>query len=260
MSAPPVGGTVALNNGMAMPILGLGTWKLKGREAEQAVRWALELGYRHIDTASLYGNEQEVGRAIKQSGLPRDQIFVTTKLWPTNFLRAEEAFQDSLERLGLEYVDLYLIHWPVVGKGRAWKVLEKLHEQKLTRAIGVSNYDIAQLGELLQTAAVRPAVNQVEFSPFDYQPALLAHCQTQGIALEAYSPLTQGRRLADPRLLEIAGKYGRTAAQILLRWAVQHQAVVIPKSAHWERIAENAQIFDFALEAPDMARLDALAA
>jgi diketogulonate reductase-like aldo/keto reductase len=226
-----------------------------------AVTWALESGYRHIDTAALYANEREVGEAIRSSGIDREEVFLTTKLWNSDhgYDRALQAFDDSLSALGFDYVDLYLLHWPVEGlRGDSWRALERLLDEGRTRAIGVSNYTVRHLQDLLGQCATSPAVNQVEFSPFLYQRELLGYCRTHGIQLEAYSPLTKGHRLADPRLLEVAGRYDKSTAQILIRWALQHDLVVIPKSADKARIAENAAVFDFALGDDDMANLDAL--
>lgn len=249
-----------LHNGVTIPNLGLGVYQIPpGQPTEQTVLWALEAGYRHIDTASFYKNEQEVGAALRKSGIPREEIFVTTKLWPTDFFSAEKAFHKSRERLGLDYVDLYLLHWPSpFGKDRAWKVLEKLYAEKWIRAIGVSNYSVSRLKTLLERASVVPMVNQVEFSPFNYKKDLLTFCQAKGIQLEAYSPLTRGTRLDHPLLTEIAHRSGKTIAQVLLRWAIQHDVVVLPKTQRKERLVENSQIFDFELSSEDMRALDGL--
>lgn len=243
-----------------MPALGLGVYQIpKGSQTQQAVLWALEAGYRHIDTASFYGNEADVGQAIKQSGIPREEIFVTTKLWPTDFWSAEAAFEKSLDKLGLDYLDLYLIHWPIpIGKGRAWKVLESLYRKRRVKAIGVSNYSIRDLKDLLKIADIRPTVNQVEFSPFLYQKKLLEYCQSEQIQLEAYSPLTRGKRLSDSTIDQLAKQYQKTAAQMMIRWSLQHGLVVIPKSSNHARIRENAQVFDFEISQTDMERLDGL--
>ena len=248
-----------LAGGESIPMLGLGVWQLAaGRETEQAVEWALEAGYRHIDTATYYRNERSVGAALRRSGLPRDQVFVTTKWLPIR--RGPKAeIARSLERLGLEYVDLYLVHWPVPGRmSRGWREFELLQERGLARAIGVSNFGQDRLARLLDATSRRPAVNQVPFSPFHDQAKLLAYCAEQGIVLEAYSPLERGRAFGNPVIVEIARRLERTEAQVMLRWAIQHDAVVIPKSAQRDRIRENAQIFDFELERRDMSALDAL--
>ncbi|MBP9762547.1 aldo/keto reductase [Patescibacteria group bacterium] len=252
--------TKTLNNGLEMPALGLGVYQIpKGLQTEQAVLWALEAGYRHIDTASFYGNEADVGRAIRKSGIQREEIFVTTKLWPTDFWRAEAAFQASLEKLGFEYLDLYLIHWPLpIGKGHAWNVLERLYKRGVVKAIGVSNYSIRDLTQLLKTADVLPTVNQVEFSPFLYRKELLDYCQSQHIQLEAYSPLTRGKRLYDPAIDQLAKRYQKTPAQLMISWSLQHGLVVIPKSSNQARIKENAQVFDFEISQTDMEYLDGL--
>ena len=253
---------VTLNNGVEMPVLGLGVWQVQtGNECRRAVLWALEAGYRHIDTARIYGNEKDVGAAIRESGLPRAEIFVTTKLWngDQGYEKALRAFDQSLSALGLEYVDLYLIHWPVPGtREDSWRALQHILEEGRSRAIGVSNYTDRHLAELLSWADVPPAVDQVEFSPYLYQVDLLEYCRGHGIQLEAYSPLTRGRQLKDVKLVNVARRVGRTPAQVLIRWALQHDLVVIPKSVRHARIVENAAVFDFSLSAEDMAVLDAL--
>lgn len=254
-----ISSTVTLNNGVEMPILGLGTWKMDDAEAETSITYALSIGYRHIDTASYYGNERGVGRAVNKSGIPRQEIFVTTKLWPKDFLAPERAFEKSLARLGLEYVDLYLVHWPVPLMPRSvWRALEKIYEQRHARAIGVSNYAITDIEKLCSYANVLPAVNQIKFSPFDYSKNLLEYCRLKNIAIEAYSPLTQGRRLHDNLIEKIARKYGKSPAQTMIRWALQHGTIVIPKSSNRERIKENADVFDFEIDVEDMRRLDNL--
>ena len=253
---------VTLNNGVEMPVLGLGVWQVQtGNECRRAVLWALEAGYRHIDTARIYGNEKDVGAAIRDSGLPRAEIFVTTKLWngDQGYEKALRAFDHSLSALGLEYVDLYLIHWPVPGtREDSWRALQHILEEGRSRAIGVSNYTDRHLAELLSWADVPPAVDQVEFSPYLYQVDLLEYCRGHGIQLEAYSPLTRGRQLKDVKLVNVARRVGHTPAQVLIRWALQHDLVVIPKSVRHARIVENAAVFDFSLSAEDMAVLDAL--
>jgi diketogulonate reductase-like aldo/keto reductase len=253
---------VTLNNGVQMPVLGLGVWQAeRGNECRQAVLWALEAGYRHIDTARIYGNEKDVGAAIRESGLPRGEIFVTTKLWNSDqgYEKALRAFDHSLTTLDLDYVDLYLIHWPAPGtRDDSWRALQRILEEGRVRAIGVSNYTDRHLAELLSWADVPPSVDQIEFSPFLYQADLLEYCRAHGIQLEAYSPLTRGRQLKDEKLTELARHVGRTPAQVLIRWALQHDVVVIPKSVRHQRILENAAVFDFSLSAKDMAALDAL--
>ncbi len=254
--------TVTLNNGVAIPRLGLGVYRAaRGEETRRAVRWALEAGYRHIDTARVYGNERDVGDAVRDSGLPRESIFLTTKLGNRDqgYDSALRACERSLKELGVEYVDLYLLHWPVPGRRLdSWRALEKLLADGRCRAIGVSNFMEHHLDELLARSRVVPALNQVEQHPFLHQRSLLSACAARGIVVEAYSPLTKGVRLADPRLLAVARRQGRTAAQVLIRWSLQHDLVVIPKSSHEARIRENAQVYDFTLSAEDMRALDGL--
>jgi diketogulonate reductase-like aldo/keto reductase len=239
-------------------MLGLGVWQMtEGRETEQAVEWAFEAGYRHIDTATLYRNERSVGAALARSGLRREDVFVTTKWLPVRSATGELA--RSLERLQLDYVDLYLIHWPVrLRSGRGWAELETLRERGLARAIGVSNYGSKRLARLIGHSATAPAVNQVQFNPFHFPRRLLALCELQGVVLEAYSPLERGHAPAHPLIVEIARRLERTAAQVTLRWAIQHNAVVIPKSSRQDRIRSNAEIFNFSLGPNDMQTLDAL--
>jgi len=253
---------IKLNNGVEIPILGLGVFQAKsGGEARAAVKWALDAGYRHIDTARIYGNEGDVGAALRESGVPREEVFVTTKLWNADhgYDRAIAACKASLGRLGLSYVDLYLVHWPVQGlRLDTWRALEALLGEGKCRAIGVSNYMIRHLDELLARAKVVPAVNQIELSPFLYPRDLVRTCEDKGIVLEAYSPLTKGLRLTHPAIVAVARKHRRSAAQILIRWALEHRFVVLPKSVRRERIAENAAVFDFSLDAEDLRALDAL--
>lgn len=250
--------SVTLENAVVMPTFGLGVYDMAPEITKQAVLAALETGYRLIDTASFYGNEREVGAAIRESGIPRKEIFVTTKLWPTGFLNVEHAFNESNEKLGLDYIDLYLIHWPFPGKDRAWKKMEKLCERGEVKAIGVSNYKISDLEHLQEFAQMKPFVNQVEFSPFMYRRELLEYCTKHGIVLEAYSPLTRGRRMNDNRIAEIAVRHNKTVAQVMIRWGLQHGAIEIPKSSNRERIKENFAVYDFELSDEDMAALDAL--
>lgn len=251
-----------LVHGGKIPVLGLGVWQAAaGEETRSAVREALSCGYRLIDTARIYGNEKDVGHAIQESGLPPGEVFVTTKLWNADqgYDATIRACRASLSTLSLPSIDLYLIHWPVEGKRiDTWKAMVALQEEGLCRAIGVSNYTIAHLTELLEVSPVVPAVNQVEFHPFLFQKELLSFCRVHGIVLEAYSPLTRGERLSDRSLVSIARKYGKSASQILLRWALQHDIVVIPKSVQSGHIRENTQIFDFAISADDMKALDGL--
>jgi diketogulonate reductase-like aldo/keto reductase len=247
-----------LADGNAIPLLGLGVWQVDdGPECENAVRWALELGYRHIDTAQAYGNERSVGRALRDSGVPRDEVFITTKFYPAKDDPEAEA-QRSLERLGVDQVDLYIIHWPQGGATWAWDGMQRAQQAGYARSIGVSNFNVAELDELLAIAEARPAVNQVQFSPLKFRRALLEACEEREIALEAYSPLGTGRHLSDAGVNEIARRVGSTPAQVLVRWCLERDLVVLPKSTHRERIEENAAIFDFPLSAEDMAALDAL--
>jgi diketogulonate reductase-like aldo/keto reductase len=253
--------TVQLNNGVPMPWFGLGAYAPgQGPAVGHAVSVALRLGYRKIDTARVYANEREVGEAVAQSGLAREDVFITTKVWNDShgYDNTIRAFNASLAALGGAYVDLYLIHWPAPARLEMWRAMVTLLEEGKCRAIGVSNFTIRHLDELLATTTVVPAVNQVEFSPFLYQTELLQYCQAHGIQLEAYSPLTCGRRLNDPTITTLAQKYQKTPAQIMLRWALQHDVVVIPKSLQEQRIAENAALFDFSISEDDMARMNAL--
>jgi diketogulonate reductase-like aldo/keto reductase len=247
-----------LADGNEIPLLGLGVWQVPdGRECEDTVRWALELGYRHVDTAQAYGNERSVGRALRDSGVPREDVFVTTKFYPARQDPEAEA-QRSLERLGVDYVDLYIIHWPQGGPTWAWDGMQRARERGYARSIGVSNFSVAEVDELLAVADTPPAVNQVQFSPFEYRRGLLEGCAERGVALEAYSPLGTGRHLGDKRVARIADRLGRTPAQVLIRWCLQRDLVVLPKSTHRERIEENAAVFGFALSDADMAELDGL--
>ena len=222
---------------------------------------AFELGYRHFDTAKAYGNELDVGAVIRESELPREEVFVTTKLWNTDhgYNAALTAIDGSLRRLGLSYVDLYLVHWPVSGRrSETWRAMEDIYRAGKARAIGVSNYTERHLTELLATADVVPAVNQIEFTPYLYQRGLQRFCESRGILIEAWSPLTRGEKLDDPRLGTIAARYGKTPAQLLLRWGLQHNVIEIPKALTPAHLAENAAIFDFSISRVDMAALDAL--
>jgi diketogulonate reductase-like aldo/keto reductase len=247
-----------LADGNEIPLLALGVWQVPdGPETENAVRWALEAGYRHIDTAQAYENERSVGRAIADSGVPRDEIFITTKFHPGRKDPVAEA-QRSLERLGVDAVDLYIIHWPQGGPTWAWDGMQRAREEGYARSIGVSNFSVADIDAVLEVADVPPVVDQVQFSPFEYRRDLLEACEQRGVAIEAYSPLGTGRHLDDEVVAGIAERLGRTPAQVLLRWCIEHELIVLPKSTHRERIVENAQIFDFTLSEEDVAALDAL--
>jgi len=246
-----------LADGNEVPLLALGVWQVPdGPECENAVRWALELGYRHIDTAQAYGNEESVGRGLRESGVPRDDVFITTKFYPARRDPAAEAEQ-SLKRLGVDHVDLYIVHWPQGGPTWAWPGMERARELGHTRSIGVSNFNVGELEALFTVATVPPVVNQVQFSPFKYRRAVLEACQQHNVALEAYSPLGTGRNLSHPTVKRVAQRVGRTPAQVLLRWCLQHGLPAIAKSTHRERIEENLRIYDFSLSDQDMAELDA---
>ena len=254
--------TVKLNSDVRMPILGLGVYQSPpGRVTRNAVNLALRVGYRHVDTARIYGNEADVGEAVRESGVPRGDLFVTTKLWNSDqgydsTLRACEA---SLKRLGLDYLDLYLVHFPVPDvRKESWRAMETLLKKGRCRAIGVSNFTIRHLEELIEESHVIPSVNQVELHPFLYQKELLKYCQDRGIQVEAYSPLARGERLQDPRIASLATKYSKSPAQLMIRWGIEHGLVVIPKSTREERIRENSQVFDFDISDDDMRSLDSL--
>lgn len=257
---------IALNDGTSIPRLGLGVYQLaRGRATEDAVNWALEAGYRHVDTASMYGNEAEVGAALKRAfaaGLVRrEDVFITTKLWNSDhgYDEALRGFDASLRRLGFDQIDLFLLHWPVPERRLdSWRALEKIIGEGRCRAIGVSNYMVHHLEELMSRAKVLPAVNQIELHPWCQQREVVAYCEAHGIAVVAYSPLTKGTKLRDRHLATIARKVERTPAQVLLRWSLQKRFITIPKSAQRERIIENAAIFDFALNTEHMATLDRL--
>ncbi len=254
--------TTKLSNGVEMPWFGLGVYKVEeGDQVVNSVKWAIEAGYRSIDTAALYQNEEGVGQAIKESGVPREELFITTKVWNSDqgYDATLQAFEKSLSKLGLDYVDLYLVHWPVKGKYKdTWRALEKLHEDGKVRAIGVSNFQIHHLEDLLADAKVRPVVNQVELHPLLSQVELRNYCKEQGIQIEAWAPLAQGRLLDNPTLQAIADKHGKSIAQVLLRWDIQSGIVTIPKSIKKERIVQNADIYDFELSVEEMKQIDDL--
>ncbi|MGB9770816.1 MAG: aldo/keto reductase [Candidatus Kapaibacteriota bacterium] len=253
---------ITLNNGVKIPLLGLGTYLMKpGNETYNACLWALEVGYRHIDTAAFYKNESDVGKAIRDSGINRQDVFITTKIWNDDqgYENTLKAVDRSLHLLGFDYVDLILIHWPVPKlRKETWKALERVYDEGLCSAIGVSNYTISHLQELFNYANVIPVVNQVEFSPFLYQKELLEFCENNNIKIEAYSPLARGRKFDHPLLVELSKKYDKTPAQIMIRWALQIGTIVIPKSSKKERIIENASVFDFEISSEDMKRLNSL--
>ncbi|WP_425335408.1 aldo/keto reductase [Salipaludibacillus daqingensis] len=252
--------TTVLHNGVHMPWVGLGVYKVdKGDEVVQAVDAALKAGYRSIDTAAFYDNEEGVGQAIAESGVPRDDIFLTSKVWNDRHGYEETlaAFEESRKKLGVDVIDLYLIHWPVTGKHKeTWRALETLYEEGKVRAIGVSNYLVRHLNELLKDAKIVPMVNQVEYHPWLQQPELHHFCKENNIQLEAWSPLTRGRKFDDPLLVKLSEKYGKSPAQILIRWDLQKQVVTIPKSVTPERIRANIDVFDFTLTGEEMTELN----
>jgi len=259
---PGLESRLPLNDGQSIPALGLGVYQSPaGRITYESVSHALSVGYRHIDTAAIYGNESDVGRAILDSGIARSEVFVTTKLWnqQQGYDSALKALDRSLALLKMEYVDLYLVHWPVPGKrDDSWRALEKLKADGRAKSIGVSNYTVHHLQDLLSKSKTVPAVNQVEFSPFLYQKDLLTFCKAHAIQLEAYSPLARGERFKDPTLVDIAKRHRKSPAQIMVRWALELGLVVIPKSVRSGRILENASVFDFELSPMDRERLAGL--
>lgn len=255
-------GSFTLNNGVEMPYLGLGTYKADNdQEVVHAVTYALDIGYRHIDTAAIYKNEEGVGKGIKESSLAREDVFLTTKVWNADQGHEStlKAFEASLERLGTDYVDLYLIHWPVAGKYKeTWKALERLYKEKRVRAIGVSNFLQHHLEDLLKSAEIVPMVNQMEFHPHLVQQDLIDFCVAKGIQYESWSPFLQGKLFQLDMTKELEKKYGKSAAQIVLRWNLQKGIAAIPKSVHENRIASNADIFDFVLSEEEVAYLDGM--
>ncbi len=250
--------TVSLAQGGAIPLLGFGTWQMHGDEAYDAVRAALDVGYRHIDTATMYRNEAEVGRALRESGVPREDVFLTTKLPPERAGSERQTIEEGLSGLGVDAVDLWLIHWPPNGAGvDTWRAMLALREEGLARAVGVSNYSPEEIDELIDATGEAPAVNQIKWSPFLFDRARLEHSRERGVVLEGYSPF-RSADMDDPVLAEIGRKHGRTPAQIILRWHLQHEIVVIPKSARRERIEANFDVDGFALDDDEIARIDAL--
>jgi methylglyoxal/glyoxal reductase len=248
-----------LNTGATMPLLGLGVYDMYNREAEQAVDWALDIGYRLIDTAAMYENEREIGNAIRQSGVVRSEIFLTTKINNTDqgYEQTLRGFEVSQKKLNCDYIDLYLVHWPLKNtRKETWLALEKLYKEGQVRAIGVANYLIPFLEELNGYATIVPAVNQVEFSPYLFLKDVKEYCQKQAIQVQAYTPLVRGERFNDPKLVVIAEKYGKTPAQIILRWAVQQGISTIPKSSNQKRLRENFDVFDFNISDADIMHLN----
>lgn len=247
-----------LHNGVKMPWLGFGTFKITEEgQVEKAVLEALKVGYRHIDTAAIYGNEEGVGKAIKESGVKREEIFLTSKVWngDQGYDSTLKAFEASLKRLGTDYLDLYLIHWPKPLNKETWRALEKLYKEKRVRAIGVSNFKVHHLEELLESCEIVPMVNQVEYHPQFPQTEVLEFCKKHNIQLEAWGPLMQGKIFGIPLMKELSEKYNKTISQIALRWDIQTGVVTIPKSVTPERIKENADIFDFEISQEDMERI-----
>ena len=251
--------TLSLSNGGRMPLLGFGTWQIQGDDAVRAVSTALETGYRHLDTAHVYGNEAEVGRALAESGVPRDDVFVTTKCPPGRAGQELDILRESLELLQTDHVDLWLIHWPGEGSANTdmWRAFVEARQAGLARAIGVSNFDISLIDEVTKATGAAPAVNQVEWSLLLFDPETLAEHRARDIALEGYSAL-RGGTLEHPAIVEIAKRTGRTPAQVIIRWHLQHDVIVIPKSVNADRIRSNADVVDFTLTDEDMTTLDAL--
>ncbi|BDA78043.1 2,5-diketo-D-gluconic acid reductase [Leptospira kobayashii] len=250
---------IPTNQSVSVPVFGLGVWKSKPKECYAAVISALEVGYRHIDTAAIYGNESEVGQAIRDSKIPRSEIFLVTKLWNADqgYDSALKAIDRSLENLNTDYVDMYLIHFPVTEKrNESWKALEEIKKSGKAKSIGVSNFMIPHLEELLKEASIVPAMNQVEYHPFLNNNELFHYCESKGILVEAYSPLAHGKKIDDERVAILAKKYNKTNAQILLRWGLQKGMVLIPKSVKKERIRENADVFDFQINEADMMEIE----
>ena len=257
-----IGETITLHNGVKMPQLGFGVFKVKnGNETVESVKKAMEVGYRAIDTAAIYENEEGVGQAIRECGVPREELFITSKVWNTEqgYETTLKAFEDSLNRLGLEYLDLYLIHWP--GKDKyleTWRALEKLYKDGKVKSIGVSNFHVHHLENLLANSEVKPVVNQIELHPLLTQVEIRDYCAKHEIKVESWSPLGRGNVLEEPTINHIAKKHGKSSAQVLIRWHLQHDLVVIPKSITPSRIKENAQVFDFSLSLNEMNQIDAL--
>lgn len=251
--------SVSLPGGGAMPLLGFGTWQLRGDEARTSVAFALESGYRHIDTATGYRNESEVGRAVRESGVARDDVFITTKMPPDHAGRERRTIEESVSALGVDHVDLWLVHWPPGGTAGvdSWKAFVQARDEGFAKDIGVSNYSLAQIDELISATGVTPAVNQIRWNPFLYDQSIVDGHRERGVVLEGYSPF-RAARLDDPLLGSLAERYGKTVAQIIVRWHVQHQFVVIPKSAQRERIVANVDVRDFELTEEEMSRLDGL--
>lgn len=252
---------IMLDNGVEIPQIGFGTYKTRPNEARQAIETALDAGYTHIDTAAVYGNEAEIGETINDSDIDRDNLFITTKVWNVDqgYDSTLKAFEDSLNRLKTDYVDLYLIHWPVKSLRKdTWKALIKIYEDGLARSIGVSNYTIQHLEELIKESSINPVINQVEMSPFLYQKKLTDYCDSHNIKIEAYSPLTRTHKFGNKILVDLSEKYNKSQAQILIRWSLQKGYIVLPKSSTPERIRENIDVYNFNISDDDMQKLDSL--
>jgi diketogulonate reductase-like aldo/keto reductase len=252
---------IVLNNGVEIPRIGLGTYKMHGYELEKALNVAIEAGYRHIDTATDYGNEKEIGQALKNIGIKREELFITTKVWNDDqgFVRTLRAIDVSLENLQTDSVDLYLVHWPVPRKREAtWEAMIELYDQRKTRSIGVSNYMVSHIEELMKKSPLTPVVNQIEVTPYLYQKELIDKCESYDIKIQAHSPLVRGTKMNEPTIVEIAKEHNKTSAQVLIRWSLQKGFIVLPKSSNPERIRENINVFDFELTDKNMADIDAL--
>lgn len=255
-----IGTKYRMNNSLEIPALGIGTWDMHNEKMKQALQWAFEFGYRHIDTATYYKNEKEVGEAVRDSSVPREEIFVTTKVWPNDFgfKNCKKAFENSYKLLDLDYIDLYLIHWPSEKKrtNDTWRAMLELHNDDRLKSIGVSNYSINEIETLKDSGDVQPVTNQVKFHPYSFDAELLEYCKSEKILLTAYSPLVEGKKLREKKLIDISSHYNKSPAQVLIRWGLQKGIVEIPKSSNKGRIEENASIYDFKIDNNDMDDLD----
>lgn len=252
---------LVLNNGVEIPLIGFGTYKMHGAELEKAIEVGLEAGYRHFDTAALYGNEEEIGNVLKNTGVKREDIFITTKVWNDDqgYDNTMAAIDVSLEKLQTDFVDLYLVHWPIPEKRAAtWDAMIQLYDDRKARSIGVSNYTSKHIDELMKKSSITPVVNQIEITPFLYQQELAEKCESYDIKIQAHSPLVRGSQMNNPVLVEVANKFGKSTAQVLIRWSLEKGFVVLPKSSNPERIKENIDVFDFELTAEDMSKIDSL--
>lgn len=252
---------LVLNNGVEIPLIGFGTYKMHGAELEKAIEVGLEAGYRHFDTAALYGNEEEIGNVLKNTGVKREDIFITTKVWNDDqgYDNTMKAIDVSLDKLQTDFVDLYLVHWPIPEKRAAtWDAMIQLYDDRKARSIGVSNYTSKHIDELMKKSSITPAVNQIEITPFLYQKELAEKCESYDIKIQAHSPLVRGSQMNNPVLVEVANKYGKSTAQVLIRWSLEKGFVVLPKSSNPNRIKENIDVFDFELTAEDIIKIDSL--